>query len=130
MMKTLLLALCLLLAPLAAQAGTITITSAGFGALPASPPAGWPANVTWPGNGILAPNGSRAATITDAEMLQLFTWAAASQFQGQGSAIAPVSPTIAQVLVAWIGTFFNGTKAAVQGYFTVPAAPPPPINLN
>lgn len=101
--------------------GTITITAAGFAATPASAPAGWPSGITYPG--AVAPNGSRQATITDAEMLQLITWVAATQ-------ITITNPTVAQILVAWVQTFFNGTKAAIQNYFTIPASVPPPIGLS
>jgi hypothetical protein len=85
--------------------------------------------MTWPGNGTIAPNGSRAAALTDAEMLQLVTWAAASQIP-QGTPTNPATPTIAQILIAWVGTFFNGTKNAIVQYFTQPATAPTPINLN
>lgn len=107
--------------------GTITITSSGFAAMPSTAPTGWPVGVTYPGS--VAPNGSRSATITDAEMIQLITWAAATQIP-QGTASSPTSATIAQILVGWVLTFFNGTKAAIQSYFTTPTVPPPPINLN
>lgn len=107
--------------------GTITITSAGFTATPATTPPLWPVGVTYPAS--VAPNGSRSATLTDTEMLDLITWAAASQIP-QGTATNPTTPTITQILVAWVGTFFNGTKAAVQNYFTTPAVPPAQINLN
>lgn len=101
--------------------GTITITSAGFAALPASAPANWPAGITYPGS--IAPNGSRQAILTDAEMVQLVTWAAAS--------FSPNStPTITQILVGWVGSFFQATKDSVQRYFTGPPTIPPPINLN
>ncbi len=109
--------------------GAITISSSGFGPLPVAAPAGWPVGVVWPGNGTVAPNGQRQATLTDAEMLQLFTWAAATQIP-QGTATQPASTTIAAVLVAWVGTFFRGTIQAIQQYFTGAPSVPPPINLN
>lgn len=112
--------------------GTITVTSAGFAALPATAPAGWPSTLVWPG--AIAPNGSKQATITDAEMLQLFTWAA-TQFPlpvrpPSNTPPPPVAVTVAQILVAWVGTLFQGTVLAIQNYFAVPASKPPPINLN
>lgn len=107
--------------------GTITISSSGFAALPATAPAGWPVGIVYPG--AVAPNGARSATLTDAEMVMLVTWAAA-ELTTQGSSSAPATVTVAQILVNWVGSFFNGTKGAVQRYFTQPAVPPAQINLN
>ena len=112
--------------------GTITITSAGFGPLPVATPANWPVGLVWFGNGVIAPNGTRQATITDAEMLQLITWAAADTVPN-GTQLNPATTTIAQVLVGWISALFSLTKTKIQQHFTTPAVPassPPPINLN
>lgn len=104
--------------------GTVTITFAGFASLPATAPIGWPPNVAYPG--AIAVNGSHGATLADAELVQLVTWIAATQF-GDGS-LKP-APTALQLLLAWIGPFFSSTRGAIQNHFTT-HTPPPPINLN
>lgn len=101
--------------------GTITISSSGFAAMPATAPSNWPAGLVYPG--AVAPNGSRSATLTDAEMLQLITWAAATKIN------QPASPTVAQILSAWVGDLFASTRAAIQNWGTTQSAPPQ-INLN
>lgn len=104
--------------------GTITVTLTGFGLTPATAPANWPAWITYPASA--APNGSRSATLTDAEMLQLVTWAAATNFKQDSQNL---NPSIANILIAWVSRFFNNTRLGVQQYFTLPPVPPTPINL-
>ena len=106
--------------------GTITVTTAGFGALPAQAPAGWPSDQTWPGNGTAAPNGSVSTTMNDADFLNVFVWA------GQNNKVmwAPnTSPSIAQVLTSYPRQWWNGTISAVQRHFTSAPTVPPPISM-
>lgn len=92
--------------------GTVTITAAGFSATPAAAPANWPAGVAWPGAG--SPNGSKAYTISDADWVRILTWAAATQSVGP-------TPTLGQILLAWVAIWATGTIQAVQQHFTAPA---------
>jgi hypothetical protein len=110
-----------------AFAGTVTITGAGFANLPASPPAGWPANVVWPGGG--SPNGTKAYTISDADWLILLTWVASAN--PQLATVPPQTPpTAPQILLAWVQNWINGTISAVQQYHTAAPVPPPPISIQ
>lgn len=108
--------------------GTLIITAGGFSNLPATAPTGWPANVTWPGGA--SPNGAKTYTINDADWISLLTWTAASQTSIQGTVAAPSTPTPSQILLAWLLVWVNGTKNAVQQYFTSPPAPPSPITIQ
>lgn len=114
--------------------GTLTITASGFSNLGASSPSNWPSNVTFPANG--NPNGSKSYTVNDADWLSLLTWMA-SQQQGQIQGVTgapavgqPLAPTAAQILLAWLQIWINGTKASVQQFETVPAVVPPPITMQ
>jgi hypothetical protein len=129
-MKKLLLTLLLLL-PVSAQAGTLTVSTAGFAALPATAPAGWPTNLKWPGGG--AVNGSKSYTISDADYVQMLVWAANAnnaQIIAQLTPPPPYTVTGLQVLVSLVQNWVNGMIAAVQVQFTVPAQQPPPINIQ
>ena len=129
-MRKLLLALLLLL-PISAQAGTLTVTTAGFAALPATAPSGWPSNLKWPGGG--AVNGSKSYTISDTDYQLMLVWAANAN---NGQIIAQLTPpppytvTGLQVLVSLVQNWVNGMIAAVQVQFTTPAQPPPPISIQ
>ena len=132
MVARLLLALVLALSPVLANAGTLIITAAGFTNLGATPPAGWPANVTWPAGA--SPNGSKTFTINDADWQGVLTWMAANQ-QAQisavtGSSVLPLTPTATQILLAWLQIWTKSTVAAVQQFNTAPAAPPAPISIQ
>lgn len=127
-MKKLLLAIAIALLPLQALAGIVTITASGFSTLSATAPEGWPSNVTWPGGG--SPNGTKTFTISDAAWVQLLTWTAASQTSLQGTVAVPSTPSAAQVLLAWVMIWANGTVAAVQSYFTTPPTVPAPITIQ
>jgi hypothetical protein len=129
-MKKLLLLLLLLL-PFTAQAGTLTVTTAGFAALPATAPAGWPTNLKWPGGG--AVNGTKSYTISDADYQQMLVWAANAnnaQIVAQLTPPPPYTVTGLQVLVSLVQNWVNGMIAAVQVQFTTPAQPPPPISIQ
>lgn len=113
--------------------GTLTITASGFSNLGVSPPANWPSgNATFPANG--NPNGTKTYTVNDADWLSLLTWVAASQFQATGGGRvqpgAPATPTAAQILLAWLSIWVEGTKSAVQQYNTVPVQTPAPITIS
>jgi hypothetical protein len=129
-MRKLLLALLLLL-PISAQAGTLTVTTAGFAALPATAPAGWPTNLKWPGGG--AVNGSKSYTISDTDYVLMLVWAANAnnaQIIAQLTPPPPYTVTGLQVLVSLVQNWVNGMIAAVQVQFTTPAQPPPPITIQ
>jgi len=129
-MIKLLLALLLLL-PISAQAGTLTVTTAGFAALPATAPSGWPSNLKWPGGG--AVNGSKSYTISDTDYQLMLVWAANAnnaQIIAQLTPPPPYTVTGLQVLVSLVQNWVNGMIAAVQVQFTTPAQPPPPIVIQ
>jgi len=135
-MKKLLLAALLLLLPVSAQAGTLTVTTAGFAALPATAPAGWPTNLKWPGGG--AVNGSKSYTISDADYQQMLVWAANANNAQVVAAVCPAPCTTPppytvtglQVLVSLVQNWVNGMIQAVSVQFTTPAQPPPPIVIQ
>jgi len=115
--------------------GTLTISGAGFATLGATPPANWPANVTFPANG--NPNGTKTYTVSDADWLRLLTWMATNQqpqienVLGLSPPITfPLTPTAAQILLAWLQIWINGTKNAVQSFETPPAVIPTQINVQ
>lgn len=113
--------------------GTLTITASGFSTLGASPPANWPsATATFPAGG--NPNGTKTYTVSDADWLSLLTWVASSQFQptagSPGQPGPPATPTAAQILLAWLAIWINGTKNAVQQYNTTPPVVPAPITVT
>jgi hypothetical protein len=105
--------------------GTMTITAAGFTALPANPPANWPSDVTWPAGG--SANGSKVYTWSDADWIRLLTWVASSQSQFRSGGGQPTTPTAAQILLAYVQSWVNGTITAEQQFSTKPPTPPPPI---
>ncbi len=107
-------------------AGTLTITASGFANTPVSAPAGWPAGITWPGG--QAPNGTKTFTISDADWVALITWSASATITP--NVTTPPTPTATQLLLNWVQIWANGTKTAVQQYFTQPAAPPAPITIQ
>lgn len=106
--------------------GTLTITSSGFAATPASAPAGWPAGITWPASATV--NGTKTYTINDADLVSLLTWAAATTITP--NLVTPPTPTALQVLVNWLQIWVNGTKNAVQQFFTPVVAAPSQITIT
>lgn len=111
--------------------GTLTITAAGFSNLGSSAPANWPSDVTFPASG--NPNGTKTYTVNDADWLALLTWVADSQFKGTSSGpgqVTPATPTAAQILLAWLAIWINGSKSAVQQYNTAPPQVPAPIGIS
>jgi len=133
-MKKLLLALLLLL-PIPAAAGTLTVTTAGFANTPATAPSGWPANLKWPGGQTV--NGTKTYTISDADYQQMLTWAAnANNAQiiaaaGPPTGTPPVyTVTGLNILLSLVQNWVNGMIQAVSVQFTTPAQPPPPITIQ
>lgn len=114
--------------------GTLTITAAGFSNLGATAPSNWPSNVAFPANN--SPNGTQVYTVDDADWLSLITWMASQQqaqiqgITGAPAAGQPLTPTAAQILLAWLNIWINGTKVAVQQFETVPAVVPAPISIQ
>jgi len=133
-MKKLLLALLLLL-PISAQAGTLTVTTAGFANTPATAPSGWPSNLKWP-NGQTV-NGTKTYTISDADYQQMLVWAAnANNAQIIAAAGPPTgAPPVytvsgLNILLSLVQNWINGMIQAVAVQFTTPAQPPPPISIQ
>jgi len=134
-MKKLLLVLLFLL-PVSAQAGTLTVTTAGFATLPATAPAGWPTNLKWPGGG--AVNGTKTYTISDTDYQLMLVWAAnanntqivAGVCPSPCTTPPPYTVTGLQVLVSLVQNWVNGMIQAVSVQFTTPAQPPPPIVIQ
>jgi len=106
--------------------GTVTITTAGFAATPASAPAQWPPGVVYPG--AVAPNGTRVVNMSDADMVRILTWSAAARIpQYQGPPVGqPTVETMAQILVASVQHLLDGWNQAIINYFTTPAVPGTP----
>jgi len=104
--------------------GTLTVTTAGFSALPASAPPGWPNGVGYPGG---VPNGTKSLTINDADMLAILSWVASTMTTNT----PPLNPTLAQILVQWVTiTIDQITTTAVQQYHVTPPVIPPPISIS
>lgn len=111
--------------------GTMTITSAGFAALPAQAPKNWPANIVWPGGGNI--NGSKSYTISDADAQQILSWIAETYNATLISGKTPPPPfTVAalQIYVAWLDGFMKSTTDSVQRQQATPATVPPPISIS
>ena len=110
--------------------GTVTITSAGFAALPPTAPKNWPSDLTWPAGGTY--NGSKAFTISDSDAQQMLSWIAANYhatlIQGQNPP-PPYTVTAINMFLAWITGFMNATTNSVQKQQTTPAVVPPPISI-
>jgi len=129
MRKMLLLVTSLLLASNACAAGTLTITTAGFAAMPATAPPGWPTNLTWPTTGGI--NGTKTYTISDVDMEQMMAWIATNyNAQLVGNNPPPVQIASLAVMLAWLQGFINATINAVQQFHTAAPVPPPPIVIN
>ena len=133
-MKKLLLALLLLL-PISAQAGTLTVTTAGFANTPATAPSGWPSNLEWP-NGQTV-NGTKTYTISDADYQQMLVWAANANNAQIIAAAGPPTGTPPvytvsglNILLSLVQNWINGMIQAVAVQFTTPAQPPPPISIQ
>lgn len=113
--------------------GTLTITASGFANLGAAAPAKWPTGtVTFPANG--SPNGTKTYTVSDADWLSLLTWVASSQTGNLetilGTTVLPLTPSAAQILLAWLAIWVNASKASIQQFNTVPAVVPSPITMT
>lgn len=112
--------------------GTVTITTAGYANMPATPPANWPSYVTFPANS--PTNGSHSFTVSDADWLRILTWVATTQFSasggGRGQPIVPASPTVLQMAIAWATVWWNGTIQAEQQLNATPPSLPTPIGVT
>ncbi len=106
--------------------GTFTISASGFAALPATPPAGWPSNLVWPGGAL--PNGSKSWTVSDADWVDVVNWSANRNNAALFANATPQgSPTVGQILIDFAQIFVDGIKQAVVQFLTAaPSAPPPP----
>lgn len=111
--------------------GTMSITSSGFAALPATAPKNWPANIVWPSGGTI--NGNKTYTISDADAQQIMSWIAetynAALIAGKPQP-PPFTVPALQIYVAWLNGFMDATTDAVQRQQYTPAAPPPPIAIS
>lgn len=110
-----------------AFAGTVTVTTAGFANLPATPPANWPSYVTYPG--AVTTNGTHTYTVNDADWVRLMTWTAAGQFKANTDG-SPATPSALQILLSWVQIWWSGTQAAEQNFGTPAPVKPPPINVQ
>jgi hypothetical protein len=115
--------------------GTLTISAAGFAALPAQPPPNWPDNLTWPAGG--AVNGSKAYTISDADWVKLLGWAANANNAQLVANIAgnpatsppPYVVTGVQCLLSLVQNWINGMISATTQHYTTEPQVPPPISI-
>ena len=111
--------------------GTITITTNGFSILSKTPPDGWPEGIEWPGGKPADgnnPNGTATATMNDADFTAMMAWMAANYFV-PNTAEPPV-PTAAEVVVAWIRSWLQGSIDGTQRHHTAPPIVPPPIEIT
>ena len=109
--------------------GTVTVTSAGFAALPGTTPKNWPTNLVWPAGGSV--NGTKPFTISDGDIQQMLSWIATnynSTLVGTGT--PPVTVTAIAYFLAWLQGFMNATTDAVQHHNTDTATKPPPITIS
>ena len=108
--------------------GTVTITSAAFANLPATQPKNWPANLVWPQGGAI--NGTKAFTISDADVQQMLSWIAeAYNATLVGTNTPPVTVPAVSYFLAWLTGFMQATTNSVQHQQTTPAVVPPPISI-
>lgn len=76
-------------------------------------------------------NGSKSYTVTDADIQKVIDWAATTYGQKPGPGVpAPTPLTPQQALLAWVNSWIQGTKDAVQRFKTVPAVVPPPPDFS
>jgi hypothetical protein len=110
--------------------GTVTITSAGFGVLPAGAPPQWPSgSVNWPAGGSI--NGTKAFTINDADVQSMLAWIATNySTQLVGSNTPPVTVSAIAIVLAWLQGFMQATTDATQRHHTTPPQVPPPITIS
>lgn len=73
-------------------------------------------------------NGTKSYTVSDADITSLLAWAQ-SAFSQQ-LPLPPATPTNQQILLAWVQSWVNGTKMAVQQFQTPPAVVPPQITIS
>lgn len=72
----------------------------------------------------LTSNPTKTYTVTDADLQSVLNWAAVA-FAGS----LPPTPTNAQILLAWIQNWINGTKTAVQQFQTPAPVVPSPVSI-
>jgi len=113
--------------------GTLTLTTAGFAALPAQVPKYWPTNLVWPNGGNL--NASKTYTISDSDMQQMMSWMATAYGSEMiaGVSPAPVPPVFfnaVQYFLYWFNGFMQATTDATQHQQTDPPVVPPPISIT
>lgn len=72
--------------------------------------------------------GSKSYTINDTDVQSVLTWAAKAY--ASALPLPPATPTNQQILLAWVQSWINGTKDAVQRFQTAPPSPPPPISIS
>jgi hypothetical protein len=107
--------------------GTLTITAAGFGQLSSTAPGNWPNDVVWPAGG--NPNGTKVYTWSDADWQRTLTWIAGTQPQFRPKPPdTTTTPTAAQILLAYLQVWINGTIQGEQAFSTKPPQLPPPIS--
>lgn len=79
--------------------------------------------------------GSKSYTVSDADITSLLAWAAVAydpyiQATFNPSKTAGFTPTNQQILLAWVQSWINGTKNAVQQFQTPAPTVPPPIVIS
>jgi hypothetical protein len=77
------------------------------------------------GSALPTVNQTKTYTVSDTDLQAVLNWAASNY-----AASLPVSPTNAQILLAWVQGFINATKNAVVQFQTPPPAPPPPPTIQ
>jgi|SRR5262245_8901527 len=108
--------------------GTMTITTAGFAVLPASPPKNWPSNLVWPAGGSF--NATKIYNISDADAQQMLSWMAENyNAEIVGGAAPPVTKPATAYFLAWFQGFMKATTDSVQRHNTDPPVVPPPISI-
>lgn len=79
--------------------------------------------------------GSKSYTVNDTDIQALLDWATVAydpyiQATFNAAKNPNFVPTNQQVLLAWVQSWINGTKDAVQRFKTAVPTPPPPISIT
>lgn len=89
------------------------------------------------GSGVagLTNNPSKSYTVSDADMTSLLAWAAVAynpyiQATYNTPPVQGFTPTNQQIMLAWVQSWINGTKNAVQQYQTPAPVAPAPIGIT
>jgi len=81
--------------------------------------------ITVAGSAITGANQTKSYTVTDTDLQAVINWATVTY-----AASLPPTPTVPQVLLAWVQSWINATKNAVVQFQTPPPVSPAPPNFQ